>query len=338
MRAIKWENNMLYLLNQTLLPQKEEWIECQNAKRVEEAIKKLEVRGAPAIGVAAAFGLVLAAQNSNGNRELFLQQAASLRASRPTAVNLMWAIDSLLEKINLIEDENLSSFLEKEAQKILLEDIETNKRIGDNGASLFPSSATILTICNTGSLATAGYGTALGVIRKLFELKKLNHVYACETRPLLQGSRLTAYELMADQIPSTLITDNMAGWTMKTKKIDAVIAGADRITLNGDTANKIGTYSLAVLAKAHNIPFYIAAPQSTFDLTITDGSMIPIEERNPDEVRKLGDTWIAPANMNVFNPAFDVTPNELISGIITDQGVLKSPFLEKISQWKDEHK
>lgn len=338
MRAIKWENNMLYLLNQTLLPQKEEWIECRDAKRVEDAIKKLEVRGAPAIGVAAAFGLVLAAQNSKGNRSQFLQQAASLRASRPTAVNLMWAIDSLLEKAKLIENENLPSFLEREAEKMLLEDIETNKRIGENGASLFSSSATILTICNTGSLATAGYGTALGVIRKLFELKKLSHVYACETRPLLQGSRLTAYELIADKIPSTLITDNMAGWTMKSKKIDAVIAGADRIALNGDTANKIGTYSLAVLAKAHNIPFYIAAPQSTFDLTITDGSMIPIEERNPDEVRKMGDTWTAPATMNVFNPAFDVTPNELISGIITDRGVLKPPFLEMISQWKDECK
>lgn len=337
MRAIKWENNILYLLNQTLLPRKEEWIECQDARRVEEAIKKLEVRGAPAIGVAAAFGLVLAAKNAK-DRIDFLQQAASLRASRPTAVNLMWAIDSLLEKSKLVEYENLSLFLEKEAEKILFEDIETNKRIGKNGASLFSSSATILTICNTGSLATAGYGTALGVVRKLFEDKKLNHVYACETRPLLQGARLTAYELMADQIPSTLITDNMAGWTMKTKKIDAVIVGADRIALNGDTANKIGTYSLAVLAKAHQIPFYIAAPQSTFDLTITDGSMIPIEERNPDEVQKIGDTWTAPSNINVFNPAFDVTPNELISGIITDQGILKPPFLEKISNWKDENK
>lgn len=337
MRAIKWENNILHLLNQTLLPRKEEWIECRDAKRVEEAIKKLEVRGAPAIGVAAAFGLVLAAKNAK-DRIDFLQQAASLRASRPTAVNLMWAIDSLLEKSKLVEYENLSLFLEKEAEKILFEDIETNKRIGKNGASLFSSSATILTICNTGSLATAGYGTALGVVRKLFEDKKLNHVYACETRPLLQGARLTAYELMADQIPSTLITDNMAGWTMKTKKIDAVIVGADRIALNGDTANKIGTYSLAVLAKAHQIPFYIAAPQSTFDLTITDGSMIPIEERNPDEVRKIGDTWTAPSNINVFNPAFDVTPNELISGIITDQGILKPPFLEKISTWKDENK
>lgn len=337
MRAIKWENNILHLLNQTLLPRKEEWIECQDARRVEEAIKKLEVRGAPAIGVAAAFGLVLAAKNAK-DRIDFLQQAASLRASRPTAVNLMWAIDSLLEKSNLVEYENLSLFLEKEAEKILFEDIETNKRIGKNGASLFSSSATILTICNTGSLATAGYGTALGVVRKLFEDKKLNHVYACETRPLLQGARLTAYELMADQIPSTLITDNMAGWTMKTKKIDAVIVGADRIALNGDTANKIGTYSLSVLAKAHQIPFYIAAPQSTFDLTITDGSMIPIEERNPDEVRKIGDTWTAPSNINVFNPAFDVTPNELISGIITDQGILKPPFLEKISTWKDENK
>lgn len=337
MKAMKWENNILYVLNQTLLPQREEWIECRNTKRVEEAIKKLEVRGAPAIGVAAAFGLVLAAKNIK-DRSDFLQQAASLRASRPTAVNLMWAIDSLLEKSKLVNDENLSSFLETEAEKILFEDIETNKRIGENGASLFSSSTTILTICNTGSLATAGYGTALGVVRKLFEDRKLNHVYACETRPLLQGSRLTAYELMTDQIPSTLITDNMAGWTMKTKKINAVIVGADRIALNGDTANKIGTYSLAVLAKAHQIPFYIAAPQSTFDLTIKDGSMIPIEERNPDEVRKIGDIWTAPSNINVFNPAFDVTPNELISGIITDQGILKPPFLEKISNWKDENK
>lgn len=337
MKAIKWENNTLYLLNQTLLPYREEWIECRDAKRVEEAIKNMEVRGAPAIGVAAAFGLLLAAKNSS-SRTHFLEQAALLRNSRPTAVNLMWAIDSLLEKSKSIEDENLPLFLGKESQKILLDDIETNKRIGEHGASLFSSSATILTICNTGFLATAGYGTALGVIRKLFELKKLNHVYACETRPLLQGSRLTAYELMKDQIPSTLITDNMAGWTMKTKEIDAVIAGADRIALNGDTANKIGTYALAVLANAHQIPFYIAAPQSTFDLSINDGSMIPIEERNPDEVRKVGEIWTAPSTMNVFNPAFDVTPNELISGIITDLGVLKAPFKEKIVQWKDKRK
>lgn len=337
MKAIKWKNNTLYLLNQTLLPQREDWIECRDVERVEKAIKNLEVRGAPAIGVAAAFGLVLAAKKCK-DRTHFLQQAAFLRTSRPTAVNLMWAIDTLVEKSHLLEDKDLFLFLEREAEKILLEDIVTNKKIGKNGASLFLSSSTILTICNTGSLATAGYGTALGVIRKLFELKRLDHVYACETRPLLQGSRLTAYELIADQIPSTLITDSMAGWTMKTKKIDAVIAGADRIALNGDTANKIGTYSLAVLAKVHKIPFYIAAPQSTFDFTIADGTMIPIEERNPNEVRKIGDTWTAPSNMNVFNPAFDITPNKLISGIITEQGVLKPPFLKKILQWKEENK
>ena len=334
MKALKWENEILYLLNQTLLPTKTEWIPCTEMSRIEEAIKRLEVRGAPAIGVAAAFGLVIAAKES-ANREEFLKKSVILREARPTAVNLMWAIDHLVELSEGISHDSLPKFLENQAIRLQEEDIATNKKIGEFGAELFSKPINILTICNTGSLATAGYGTALGVIRKLNEQGKIKMVYACETRPLLQGARLTAYELLHDQIPSTLITDNMAGWVMKTKEIDAVIIGADRIALNGDSANKIGSYSLAHLAKAHQIPFYVAAPSTTFDLDLDNGDLIPIEERNPNEVRKIGNTWIAPEEINVFNPAFDVVPNELIAGIITERGILTSPFAEKISLWRE---
>jgi len=229
----------------------------------------------------------------------------------------------------------LPQFLEESALELLQEDLTMNKAIGKYGASLFSEPANILTICNTGFLATAGYGTALGVIRRLFEEGQIRNVFVCETRPLLQGSRLTVYELMEEKIPSTLITDNMVGWVMKTKKIDAVIVGADRIAVNGDTANKIGTYSLALLAKAHNIPFYVAAPYSTFDREISSGEQISIEERDPDEVRKIGNVWTTLKEMSVFNPAFDVTPHELITGIITNKGVLTTPYDEKILNWEE---
>jgi len=334
MRALKWENSVLHLLNQTLLPNQTEWILCRDLDRLIDAIKRLEVRGAPAIGVAAAFGMVFAAQTST-NREEFLEKAENLKKARPTAVNLMWAVDFLVKKSSNIDFLELPQFLEKSALELLQEDLTMNKAIGKYGASLFSEPANILTICNTGSLATAGYGTALGVIRGLFEEGQIRNVFVCETRPLLQGSRLTAYELMEEKIPSTLITDNMAGWVMKTKKIDAVIVGADRIAVNGDTANKIGTYSLALLAKAHNIPFYVAAPYSTFDREISSGEQISIEERDPDEVRKIGNVWTTLKEMSVFNPAFDVTPHELITGIITNKGVLTTPYDEKILNWEE---
>jgi len=334
MRALKWENSVLHLLNQTLLPNQAEWILCRDLARLIDAIKRLEVRGAPAIGVAAAFGMVFAAQTST-NREEFLEKAENLKKARPTAVNLMWAVEFLVKKSSNIDFSELPQFLEKSALELLQEDLTMNKAIGKYGASLFSEPANILTICNTGSLATAGYGTALGVIRRLFEEGQIRNVFVCETRPLLQGSRLTAYELMEEKIPSTLITDNMAGWVMKTKKIDAVIVGADRIAVNGDTANKIGTYSLALLAKAHDIPFYVAAPYSTFDREISSGEQISIEERDPDEVRKIGNAWTTLKEMQVFNPAFDVTPHELITGIITNKGVLTTPYDEKILNWEE---
>lgn len=329
MEAIRWKNKKLYLLNQTALPHHEEWIECSAVDRVDEAIQKLEVRGAPAIGVAAAFGLVLAALESS-SYEVFVVKAKQLRQSRPTAVNLMWAIDHLLDISKEISFSDLPDFLEKEAERVMAEDLLMNQKIGAFGAALFDRPVNIMTICNTGSLATSGYGTALGVIRKLHEENRIKEVFVCETRPLLQGARLTAYELLADRIPATLITDSMAAWTMREKKIDGVIVGADRIAANGDAANKIGTYGLALLANHHKIPFYIAAPHSTFDLSIPTGQEIPIEERNPEEVRKVLGTGIAPTEIPVFNPAFDVTPNEYITALITDQGVLRQPYHSSI--------
>ena len=337
MKALEWKNGSLFLLNQTILPEQTEWIECKSVERVGEAIKRLEVRGAPAIGVAAGFGLVLAAKESQSKEE-FLKKAFNLKEVRPTAVNLMWAINKLVKKIEQISFENYAEELEKEAHKLLEEDIRMNHTMAQYGADLFEKPVTILTHCNTGSLATAGYGTALGVIRKLWEENKLIEVYVDETRPLLQGSRLTAYELFTEQIPAILISDNMAGWVMKTKKVDAVIVGADRIAQNGDTANKIGTYSLAVLAKAHNIPFYIAAPYSTFDDKILSGDQIVIEERDGDEIRKIGEKWIAPREIITFNPAFDVTPGKLITGIITDKGVFSYPYENTLKNWKENNK
>ena len=337
MKALEWKNESLFLLNQTILPEQTEWIECKSVERVGEAIKRLEVRCAPAIGVAAGFGLVLAARESKSKEE-FLKKALILKEARPTAVNLMWAIDKLVKKIENIAFEDYLGELEKEAQRLLEEDILMNHTMAQYGAQLFDKPVTILTHCNTGSLATAGYGTALGVIRKLWEEEKLIEVYVDETRPLLQGARLTAYELVTEQIPAILISDNMAGWVMKTKKIDAIIVGADRIAQNGDTANKIGTYSLAVLAKAHNIPFYIAAPYSTFDDEIHSGGQIVIEEREGNEIRKIGKKWIAPREIETFNPAFDVTPGELITGIITDKGVFSYPYENTLKNWKENNK
>lgn len=342
MHSIRWTNKSLILLNQTLLPEKIEYIECKDWHRVAEAIKRLEVRGAPAIGAAAAFGIVLGAYEAINKPETFFKDitaiANSLKQTRPTAVNLFWAIDRMLSTLqkHLTQSglQNILSVLEHEAITIADEDRNVNGRISQYGAELFSAPVSILTHCNAGALATVALGTALGIIRQAWEQGKISGVFADETRPLLQGARLTAWELMQEGIPVTLITDNMAGWVMKNKMIQAVIVGADRIALNGDVANKIGTYSLAVLAKEHAVPFYVAAPLSTFDFSILSGSDIPIEERHESEITTIGTNRIAPLDVKVYNPAFDVTPNELISAIITEYGILRAPYTQAIAKLK----
>ncbi|MBC8014948.1 MAG: S-methyl-5-thioribose-1-phosphate isomerase [Sporomusaceae bacterium] len=335
--SIQWRDGCLCLLNQTLLPNKVEYLECHDYKVVAEAIKRLEVRGAPAIGVAAAFGIVLGAKEFSDSQYFWtglLKVAEELGQTRPTAVNLFWAIERMMaiagkyDKHNDIEEIILA--LEQEAMAIAAEDLNMNKKISEYGAKLFNTPVSILTHCNAGALATAGQGTALGVVRQAFSEGNITRVFADETRPLLQGARLTAWELMQDHIPVTLITDNMAGWVMKKDMVQAVIVGADRITLNGDVANKIGTYSVAVLAKEHNIPFYVAAPISTFDFAMESGFHIPIEERDANEVAHFAGIRTAPEGIDVFNPAFDVTPSALITAIITEYGVLQAPYTEAI--------
>jgi methylthioribose-1-phosphate isomerase len=309
---LRWDGHTLSLLDQRLLPREEKWIECRTPSEVAAAIRTMVVRGAPAIGVAAAYGMALADD---------LQSAASeLKASRPTAVNLAWAVDRMLRANGDV----------KEAERIHSEDLEANKRMGRYGAELLGEHSTVLTHCNAGALATAGYGTALGVIRAAIEGGKRVAVFADETRPYLQGARLTAWELQHDNIDVTLITDNMSGHFFQQGAFDAVIVGADRIAANGDTANKIGTYTVAVLAHAHNVPFYIAAPLSTIDRHCPDGGHIPIEERSADEVTEMFGERVAPEGINVRHPAFDVTPARLITAIITDRGVLRPPYEEAI--------
>ncbi|HEX4926589.1 MAG TPA: S-methyl-5-thioribose-1-phosphate isomerase [Burkholderiales bacterium] len=307
---IRWKRDRLELLDQRLLPGKKKYIACRSAEQVAKAIRDMVVRGAPAIGCAAAFGVVL----SSGKRQAY----EVLAKSRPTAVNLFWA----LERMKKARD------LEAEAMAIFHEDLQANHELGRLGAELVPERARIMTHCNTGALATAGYGTALGVIRSSKD--KNISVIANETRPYLQGARLTAWECVQERIPCTLITDNMAGHLMAHGEVDLVIVGADRIAANGDVANKIGTYALAVLASRHGIPFYVAAPCSTFDLSLPDGSRIPIEERSADEVTGYRGTRWAPKGVKVRNPAFDVTPAELVSGIVCEKGVILRPTREKI--------
>lgn len=336
MQAIIWENDKLRLLDQTILPLKKEYVTCTNYREVADAIRTMKVRGAPAIGVSAAYGMALAAREIKaGSREEFLGQleAASkaLFETRPTAVNLRWALERMMNLARSTESwQDLPRILAEEARRIEEEDLEVNRRMGRYGAELLPDKATVLTHCNAGALATVGYGTALGVIRAAVEMGKDIKVFADETRPFLQGARLTVFELMEDKISVTLITDNMAGWVMKLGKVDAVLVGADRIAANGDTANKIGTYSVAVLAKENNVPFYVVAPTSTFDLTIKTGEEIPIEERNPREVVEVLGQRIAPEGVAVFNPAFDVTPAKYISGIVTENGVARPPYEESL--------
>jgi methylthioribose-1-phosphate isomerase len=342
LKSIQWSNDCLCLLNQTALPGSLEYIDCRDHRRVGEAIKRLEVRGAPAIGAAAAFGLVLGARelaaNGENLRMLLPQVAEELLNTRPTAVNLSWALKRMMAVLDSVSsDADIVVALEQEAVAIMEEDRQVNAAISRHGLELFeqPIQA-ILTHCNAGALATVEYGTALGVIRQAWANGKIGRVFADETRPLLQGARLTVWELMQDEIPVTLITDNMAGWVMKKQMVQAVIVGADRIALNGDVANKIGTYSVAVLAQKHNIPFYVAAPLSTFDFSLQTGDSIPIEERDSCEVAAFGGQVIAPAGVEVFNPAFDVTPHELITAIITEHGVLRPPFCTAIASIQKE--
>ena len=307
---IRWLGDSLELLDQRLLPDQTKYVRCTSADEVAAAIRDMVVRGAPAIGCAAAFGVVL----GNGSEKSF----QILAASRPTAVNLFWALDRMRK----------AKDLRKEAEAIFAEDLAANHAMGDHGAELIPQNARVMTHCNAGALATAGYGTALGVIRSA--KGKGISVIANETRPYLQGARLTAYELVQEGIPVTLITDNMAGHLMSRGEVDVIVVGADRIAANGDTANKIGTYALAVLAKRHGIPFYVAAPLSTFDPKIPDGSHIPIEERPAGEVTGYREVRWAPEGVHVRNPAFDVTPADLITGIVTEKGVVLAPDRAKI--------
>ena len=302
---MRWKGDRLELLDQRMLPDKMTYITCRTAAQVADAIRSMVVRGAPAIGCAAAFGVVLGSSSAEAFQ--------LLATSRPTAVNLFWA----LERMKKAED------VEAEAVAILEEDLAANHAMGRHGAELIPAGARVLTYCNTGALATSGHGTALGVLRSAFELKKNISVIACETRPYLQGARLTAWECVQEGIPCTLVTDNMAGHLMARGEVDVVIVGADRIAANGDTANKIGTYMVAVLAQRHGLPFYVAAPLSTFDLKIPDGAAIVIEERPAQEVTGYRGVRWAPEGVKVRNPAFDVTPGPLISRFITEAGLIE---------------
>lgn len=336
--TVEWRDGVVRLLDQSLLPEKVTILECQDYQSVANAIRELRVRGAPAIGVTAALGVALGARAlTETHYEPFRVRVLSicehLGKTRPTAVNLFWALERM--KTVIIQGRetsvsDLKNLLVKEAQSILEEDIAMNKAIGAHGARLIGDGQQILTHCNAGALATAGYGTALGVVRTAWEQGKKIHVYADETRPVLQGARLTAWELMQDHIPVTLITDNMAGTFMRQLLINLCIVGADRIAANGDVANKIGTYSVAVLANAHGLPFYVAAPSSTIDLNMASGDLIPIEERHQQEVTSLfGGSSIAPKGAQVRNPAFDITPAELVTAIITEKGVFNPSDIAK---------
>ncbi|OKH31555.1 S-methyl-5-thioribose-1-phosphate isomerase [[Phormidium ambiguum] IAM M-71] len=337
-----WQEDRILLIDQNRLPAEYTLVEISNSDDMALAIKTMIVRGAPAIGVAAAYGMYLGAQEiKTENRELFLTQlekvAEKLRATRPTAVNLFWAIQRMLNtaRRTLGPVEYLKETLLETAKNINLEDLQTCRSIGDYGLEVLPKTPeklTILTHCNAGALATAGYGTALGVVRSAWREGRLARVFADETRPRLQGAKLTAWECVQDQIPITLITDNMAAHCMKQGLIHAVVVGADRIAANGDTANKIGTYSVAICAKAHNIPFFVAAPLSTIDFSLIDGNQIPIEERDPAEIYQIGKTLITPEGVDFYNPAFDVTPANLITAIITEYGAVAPSELKNFEE------
>jgi len=333
-KTIEWKDDRVIILDQTRLPQEEVYLTFDDYRDVAQAIRKLIIRGAPAIGVAAAMGAALGALHIDSNDpQTFFSRwnevCREIADARPTASNLFWALERMKRVYQQNKDRGiplLKEALKEEALRIYREDIEINRRIGKQGSVLVKNGDTILTHCNAGALATAGYGTALGVIRAARERGKRVEVFADETRPFLQGARLTTWELMKENIPVTLITDNMAGHFMKEGRINLVVVGADRIAANGDTANKIGTYTLAVLAREHRIPFYIAAPTSTIDLNCPSGKEIPIEERSSREIIEINGRLIAPEGVRTAYPAFDVTPHKYITGIITEKGVAKSPY------------
>jgi methylthioribose-1-phosphate isomerase len=338
--TIDWQDAAIVMIDQRKLPATEVFVKCRTAQEVARAIRTMVIRGAPAIGVAAAMGLALGVRLSKatGTQKLaaeFYKLCELMAATRPTAVNLFWAIDRMKR---VFADaaaagesvEQIKGRLESEARKIHDEDVESCRAMGRHGAAMVPETATVLTHCNAGALATAGYGSALGVIRAAVEQGKKIAVFADETRPFLQGARLTAWELTKDGIETTVITDNMAGAMMRDRLVDLVVVGADRIAANGDVANKIGTYTVAVLAREHGIPFYVAAPISTIDLSTADGSRIPIEERSAREVTHLGPTRLTPEAARVRNPAFDVTPSKYVSAIITEHGIARPPYHESL--------
>jgi methylthioribose-1-phosphate isomerase len=339
-RTIEWTDDGVRMIDQRLLPTREVYNTYRDYKDLAEAIRSMVIRGAPAIGVAAAMGIALGVQTARANSvtELdaqFQEMCAVLTATRPTAVNLFWAVERMKRVYQRVRSQGIKEVettLIREALLIQEEDVRANREMGRLGQELIPSDARVLTHCNAGALATAGFGTALGVIRAAVEAGKRVQVYADETRPFLQGARLTAWELMKDEIPVTVIADSMAGHIMRKGEIDCVIVGADRIAANGDVANKIGTYSVAVLAKENQIPFYVAAPVSTIDLAIPDGSHIPIEERDPDEIRRIQGVVVMPEGAGVTNPAFDVTPHRYVSAIITERGVARPPYVETLRE------
>lgn len=336
--TIQWDKNKIIIIDQRKLPAEEVYVECRDYEQVAEAIEKMVIRGAPAIGVAAAFGVamgIMKVQKKEKLKEEFHLVCQRLKKTRPTARNLFWALERMkatFQKSQNLDLAHLQERLVKEALAIEREDYEANKKIGSWGKSLIQDGDSILTHCNAGALATAGYGTALGVIRSAFAEKKKIKVYVDETRPFFQGARLTCWELDKENIPVILITDNMAGHLMQRGLISLVITGADRIAQNGDTANKIGTYTLAVLAKEHGIPFYVAAPLSTIDFNLDDGSQIPIEQRAPREVRELKGQCLALPHIKALNPAFDVTPTKYISAIITEKGIARPPFKKNLKK------
>ena len=326
-----WAEDALYLLDQRRLPHEVNYLRCSSAEAISAAISDMVVRGAPAIGVAAAFGVVRAVLDSSSRQSVdwnhVFQKIEILRSSRPTAVNLMWAIDRMsvvIEACRFLDASDVAENCLLEAKKIKLEDIEINRQIGDHGLDVCRRGMRILTYCNAGALATAGYGTALGVIRSAHRELADIQVYACETRPYLQGARLTAWELMEDQIPVTLMADNKVGYAMAQGLIDLVVVGTDRVAANGDVANKIGTYTVATMAQRHGIPFYVACPVSTIDFSIASGDQIPMEERVAAELTGYQDRQWAPDNVSVLNPAFDVTPSELVTALITEYGMFGS--------------
>jgi len=337
-QTLEWTDHGVRFIDQTKLPTEETYVNCTTHEQVADVIRNMVVRGAPAIGVAAGMGIALGVKNSKAEtvsdlKREFDQICDIIGKTRPTAVNLFWAIRRMTEKFESLRIRpipQIKQALIEEAQRMHAEDIAANQAMGRHGATLMPSSGGVLTHCNAGALATAGYGTALGVIRAAVEQGKKIHVYADETRPFLQGSRLTAWELMKDGIPTTVISDNMAGAMMSQGKIGAIVVGADRIAANGDVANKIGTYTVAILAKEHGIPFYVAAPISTVDLDCPTGSQIPIEQRNAREVTHIAGKQMVPDGVGIENPAFDVTPAKYVSAIITEKGLARAPYCDSL--------